>query len=245
VDERLARRTWPGQDPLKQELSVQLWTEAGFRPRWGQVIGVVHHLRHQDPAVEVREQVFVPFAQAPRNQMAVVIRSREDLESLMRTVTKRIAAVDPDLSPLQVERLDTYVSRKLAPARFSMLLGAVFAALSLLMACVGVYGVISYAVAQRRSELAVRVALGAGRRDVLRLVVLPGLTMTGIGLLLGLLGAAGTAVLMKGLLFGVTTFDPFTFIAASCCLGATAVLACWLPARGAATVDPALVLHSE
>jgi predicted permease len=245
VDEKLARKAWPGQEPLDQELSVQVWTSEGFRPRWSRVVGVVRHLRHHDPSAEVREQFFVPFAQAPRNQLGVVVRSAIDPAALMRDVGLAIARIDAQLVPSQIQSLDTAIRTKQAPVRFSVTLAVLFASFSVVLACLGVYAVLSFLVVQRRSELAVRAALGATRRDLLQLVLGHGALLTGVGLALGVIGAAATTRWMSSVLFGVTTSDLTTFVLATIFLGATALMACYLPARRAGAVDPARILRTE
>jgi predicted permease len=245
VDERLAKRAWPGRSAIDQELAVQVATDAGSRARWGRVVGVVRHLRHHQPSEEVREQVYVPFAQAPRNQMGVVVRSPIDARSLMPDLTRRIAQLDPDLAPAQIAYLAELVGRKEAPARFTMVLGGLFAGFSWLLACLGVYGVISYSVAQRTSEFGVRAALGARREDLLRLVLGSGGALTAAGLAIGLLASIGALRWMKSVLFGVSVFDPATLVAATLLLGLTALVASYVPARRAAAVDPAKVLRAE
>ena len=246
VDERLARTAWPGQNALEQELVVRVWTEKGFQPRRGRVVGVIRHIRHHRLSEEVREQIFAPFAQAPRPQMGVLVRaSTEDVETLTRALASRLGRIDPDLAPARVQPLDAYVARSRAPARFSMVLATLFGALSLLLACVGLYGVISYSVAQRTSELGVRAALGASRRDILRLVLQQGIVLTAAGVVLGLIGSALVTRWLTSLLFGVTASDPLTFIGVPLVLGLTALAASYAPARRAVSIDAAQALRAE
>lgn len=246
VDERLAQKAWPGGDPLGQELAVQVWSaDSGFSVRWGTVVGVVGHLRHHNPSEEVREQVFVPFAQAPRHQMGVVVRSAVDMPTLIGAVTSEVRQLDANLGMAQIVPLADYVGRKEAPARFVMTLSAVFGGLSLLLACVGMYGLISYSVTERGPELAVRAALGAHPSSIVRLVVRRGAQLTAVGLVLGVAASLAGVRWMKSLLFGITTLDPITFGAALLLLGLTALLACYIPARRAAAIDPVKLLRAE
>jgi predicted permease len=245
VDERLARKAWAKRSAIGQELAVRVFNEGRFVERWGRVVGVVRHIRHHDPAAEVREQVFVPFAQAPRNQMAVVVRSRVATGALFQDLTRRIASIDAELAASEPVPLATYVANKQAAVRFTTALAVLFGVLSLLLACVGVYGITSYSVAERTSELAVRVALGARTSDVMRLVMGHGAVLTAAGLILGLAASMGVMRWVESLLHNVTVFDAITFVAAPACLAATALLACYLPARHATSVAPAEVLRIE
>jgi predicted permease len=245
VDEALARKAFAGMDPLDQEMGVQLWSGGGFATQWGRVVGVVRHLRHHKVSEEVREQVFVPFAQAPRNQMGVVVRARLQAESLVPGLTRQLARIDPDLALARVRPLDDYVAKSRAQARFSMILASLFAGAALVLACFGLYGVVSYSVAQRSSEFGVRVALGAGRGDVMRQVLRQGATLAAAGLALGLLASLGVTRWLDSLLFGVASFDPATFLGVPLLLAVTAIVACGLPAWRAARVAPADVLRGE
>jgi predicted permease len=244
VDERLVRKVWPKANPLQQQLSVRVMTDQGPTMRWGSIVGVVRHLRHHRLSEEVREQVFIPFAQAPRNQMGVVVHAAAPL-TLMPAITQAIHAIDPALGPSRVELLDRMVARSRAPARFNMSLAVVFAGLSLLLACIGLYGVISYSVAQRTSELAVRAALGASRGDLLGLVLRQGGILIVVGVGLGLVLSIATVGWLQNLLFGISAFDPLTFAVVLIALCGTALLACYLPARRAARTDAAAALRAD
>lgn len=245
VDERLARQAWPGESPLEKELSVLVSGAEGFAIRRGHVVGVVRHLRHHRPSAEVREQVYVPFAQAPRNQMGVVVRAPVDVEALMRAITLQISRLDPNLAPARMRTMGDYLARSWAPARISMLLASLFACLSLALACVGLYGVISYSVALRRDELAIRAALGASMNDLVWLVLRHGAGLTAAGLALGLLASLLASRGLASLLFGVSARDPATFVGVPVALGLCAFVASYLPARRAARVDPARILRGE
>jgi predicted permease len=165
VDERLARRAWPGKNPVGQELLV------GSRDgSWGRVVGVVRHLRHHRLSDEVREEVFMTYAQQWRNQMAVLVRSGLDLDGLLRSVNRQIREIDQNLAPGRVQPLEALMARSRAQTRFSMVLAALFAGLSLMLASVSLYGVISYSVAERTQEFGVRTALGASAPDLVKLV---------------------------------------------------------------------------
>jgi putative ABC transport system permease protein len=245
VDETLAQRAWPGRDAIGQELGLQLWSPAGFQLRWGRVVGVVHPVRHHRLTADVREEVFVPFAQAPRTQMAVVVRSAVDTDTIVSNVSTQLHTIDRDLAPARVQRLDRLVERSRAPARLSVLLATLFAGLSLLLTCIGLYGVVSYTVTQRTQEIGVRAALGATNGQLIQLVLRHGLTLTAIGLVIGLAGSIAVARWLTTLLYGVTAYDPLVYITVSFALALTALLAAYAPARHATRIDPKLALRGE
>jgi len=245
VDESLAEHAWPGRDAIGQDLGMRLWSPTGFQMRWGRVIGVVHHLRQHRLTASVREEIFVPYAQSPRPQMAVVVRSAVDTDIIVRSVTTQIQTVDPELAPARVLRLDRLVDRSRSPARLSMLLAMMFAGLSLAITCIGLYGVVSYSVAQRTSEIGLRAALGATNRQLIQLVLRQSATLTAIGLVIGLAGSIAIARWVKTLLYGVTAFDPMVYLTVTLALALTALLASYAPARRATRIDPKVALRVE
>jgi putative ABC transport system permease protein len=238
VDELLARRTWPGQSAVGKRLQVEFIKAGEFVPTWATVVGVVRHLRYRSLTEEVREQVYEPYRQSPRSPVAYLVRSRQEPGPLAASVRAQVAALDKELPVYDVRPLGDYVAEAMAPKRFLMLLSGLFAALALALASVGTYGVVSYSVGQRRHELAVRAALGARRRDLLRLVLGEGLGLTLLGLAIGVPAAALAAGHLEGLLFGVGPADPATYGVAGLLQLATALLACWGPARRATGSEP-------
>ena len=243
VDETLARKYWPGEDPVGKRISFE--TQDGQR-RWREVVGLVGHVRNQGLEGDSRGQYYVPYAQRATNtDLFVVVRTDGDPAALAPAVRGRIAAVDRDLPVYRVTTMERMVSDSLAQRRFSMFLFGVFAALALALAVVGLYGVMSYAVAQRTHEIGLRMALGAQGRDVLRMVVGQGLWLVGLGLGLGLAGALALTRLMSSLLFGVSAADPLTYAGIALLLGAVALLASYVPARRATKVDPMVALRYE
>jgi putative ABC transport system permease protein len=193
----------------------------------------------------VREEIFVPVAQAPRTQMAVVVRSATDTDSIVRNVTTQIQGIDRDVAPAQVQRLDRLVDRSRAPARLSMLLAMLFAGLSLLLTCIGLYGVVSYTVTQRTSEIGLRAALGATNWQLIKLILRQGIVLTTIGLVIGLAGSIAVARWLKTLLYGITVYDPVVYITVSLALALTALLAAYAPARRAIRIDPKDALRAD
>lgn len=247
VDDRLAAKAWPGREALGERLQVEYLDPrtGNFAPTWATVVGVVKHVRHRRLTDVVREQVYVPQRQSPRQPHAYVMRARGEPKALVAAVRREVAALDPDLPVYDVRPLEAYVADALAPSRFAMRLAGAFAALALAVAAVGVYGVVSYSVTRRRREIGVRLALGAASRDVLRGVLGEGLTVTALGLGLGLVTAAFVTRGARGMLFGIGPADPPTYAAVAALLTATALLASALPALRASRTDPTDVLRAD
>lgn len=240
VDERLARRLWPGGRAVGRRFLGDPWTTGESPPPVAlTVVGVVRHLRHRRPTQEVSEQLYFPVQQAPRNPMAYVVKSSTEAAAAL---TPRIRQVVAELAPgapiYDVRPLSDYLSAARAARRFTMTLATAFAAAALGLAALGVYGVTAYAVALRRRELGLRLALGASRRQVVRLVMGESLRLAAVGLLLGLVGAGLAASLLASQLYGVTPADPPSYALAVTVLAVAVALAAWLPARRAARVHP-------
>jgi putative ABC transport system permease protein len=244
VDERLARRMWPGQSAIGRRLVGDPRT-TGLPQQTVTVVGVVRHLRHRRPAIEVREQLYYPFEQAPRNPMAYVVRGDLDIDRLGPLIRRTISSLDPGSPAADIRPLSDYVNSARAARRFAAVLAAAFAVAALVLAAIGVYGVAAYGVTLRRRELGVRIALGATRGRIVRLVVGESARLAAAGLGIGLLGAAGAAVLLRTQLYGVTVFDPISYGLAIPSLAAAVILAAWLPARRATRVSPLESLRAE
>ena len=191
-------------------------------------------------------EYYIPFEQSPVAVSEVVVRARgEDAAALAPAVRSALKGVSPDLLIWETRTIEELVGRWTAPQRFNVALLGIFAALAMLLAAVGIYGVMSYAVTQRTREIGIRMALGARGRDVLRIVVRQGMLLTLAGLGLGLLGAFALTRLMAGLLYGVSTTDPLVYAAVSLLLAAVALVACLVPALRATKVDPMVALRYE
>ncbi|HTP44351.1 MAG TPA: ABC transporter permease [Candidatus Acidoferrum sp.] len=245
VDELLAQRTWPGESALGKELNVEVCKEGGFVRGTGVVIGVVKHARNLQLTDDGRPQVYQSFAQSPREILAYTVRTTGDPQALVGAVRAEVARFDADLPLAKVRPMSEYVRLARAASRFTMLLAAALAALALILASIGIYGVTSYSVSQRRNEMGIRIALGAQRRDILKLVLSQGMGSVAAGVLIGLLLSLLLMPAIAGILFGVRPTDALTYAAVALFLSAVALLACYVPARRAMRVDPMTALRYE
>jgi putative ABC transport system permease protein len=239
VDEQVARRAWPGEDPIGKRM------RSSPNSAWAEVVGVVGHVRHEGLESDQRLQIYWNYLQRARDRMVLIIRTSGDARRLVSPVLGAIKAVDPDQPAYAVRTMTEVLDQSLAMRWFNTVVVSLFAGSSLLLATVGIYGVIAWTVRQRTREIGVRMALGAQRSAVLALVLRRGLKLVGAGIVLGLIGAITSAQLLRSLLFGVGPTDPITFVAVPLLLVVVALLACWLPARRAAAVDPMEALRSE
>jgi len=239
VDERFARLAWPGENPIGKRIS------SGPNSSWAEVVGVVGHVRHENLESERRLQIYWNYLQRARDRMSLVVRTGEDPQSLVKPVLDAIRMVDPDQPAYAIRTLVEVVDQYLALRRFNTVMVSLFAGSSLLLAMVGIYGVLTWTVRQRTREIGVRMALGAQRRSVLALVLRSGLKLAGAGIGLGLIGAVALTWLLRSLLFGVSPIDPLTFAAVPLLLAGVVLVASWLPARRAARVDPMEALRNE
>jgi predicted permease len=240
LSQSLARILYPGQDPLGRHVPLP------FLSGPSTVVGVVDDVRRQGLDEAVRPQLYVPYQQMSIGLMTLVVRTSAGVpQSLAAAVRKRVLTVDPDQPVYDVMTMEERVDGSVAPRRFTLMLLAGLALLALLLAAGGVYGVIAQLVAQRTREVGIRMALGAQRRDVLRLFVTQGMVLATCGVATGLLAALGLTRLMASLLFGITASDPFTFVMVAVVLTSVTLLASWLPARRATAVDPLVAVRSE
>ncbi|MBZ5684484.1 MAG: ABC transporter permease [Acidobacteriia bacterium] len=250
IDENLARKFFPGQDPIGKRLNL------GLLGVLAEIVGVTGHVKHfgldNDAHATIQAQFYFPLAQVPDKFMPLlskgaefVMRTRVPPETLLGAIRHTVGQLNGQQVVYGVETMDETIARSLAARRFAMDLLGVFAALALLLACVGIYGVISYMASQRMHEIGIRIALGAQRANVLRLVIGEGTRMALVGVALGTTAALGLTRLMANQLFGVSAHDPLTFIGMALLLAIVAVGACYLPARRAMRTDPMAALRQE
>lgn len=238
VDELLARTVWPHQSAIGKRITAEHFLNGNFDPRVVVIAGVVRHIRHHSLTRAVRGQIYLPYAQNAREHLSFAVRSSGDPLALAGPVRRELAALDKDLAISKVRPMSEYVATASAPARFTALLASMFGGLALVLASVGLYGVISYSVATRIQELGIRMAVGARPADILALVIREGLAFTGAGLLLGVAGAIPLARRLDALLYGVTPFDPIAWGVVLSVMPAVAFIACLQPARRAAAGSP-------
>ena len=242
IDETLAARAWPGENAVGKRLQTQ---PTGSPNRFSEVIGVIEHIRSQDLARAVRPQIFRPLVGFGGTQPFVVVRTTVDPASLIPVVRQLIASMDPDAPVDRAQPMTAYVNDALAQSRLTLVLMAGFGIVALIMAAVGIYGVISYSVSQRTKEIGIRMALGQEARQIRNLVVGQGLRLVAISLLIGLAAAYALSVTVSGLLYGVNPRDPLTFGGMAAFLLAVALLGCLIPARRATAVNPLAALKAE
>jgi putative ABC transport system permease protein len=237
VNEALARHLWPTEDPIGKQLPL-------FNDNLT-VVGVVGNTRHEGLSQDTEAEFYVPYLQSPGNSMQLAVRTAADPDSMVSAVRAQVRDVDPDQPLYHVATLQQVLSESLAPRRFNMLLLGIFAGIALTLATVGIYGVMAFSVTQRTHEIGIRMALGAERRNVLRLIVRQGLRLTLFGVVLGVAGAWALTSFLTTFLFGVAPRDPATFALVSLALVAVSILACYIPARWATRVDPMVALRYE
>ncbi|MBZ5600000.1 MAG: ABC transporter permease [Acidobacteriia bacterium] len=239
VNKSLADRYWPNQDPIGKHL-------ANSRDKiQREVVGVVADIKFSSLSAPNTEEMFLPIAQESWPSATLVLRSRSDLAPLVSAVRQQITQLDSTLPVSGILSMDEVVSTSVAQPRLIMQFVGIFAGLALLLAAVGIYAVMAYSVTQRRQEMGIRMALGAQPRHILQLVVGQGMGLTLVGVVLGIAASFGLTRLLASLLFGTGATDPLAFSAATVLLAATALLACYVPARRATRLDPMLALRYE
>ena len=247
VNESFVKSYLKGKDPLRSQISVEQLvpgvTKLGPPQEW-QIVGVYHDVHAADQR-EHTEEMLIPFWQIPWPQAGFGVRTAEDPLAMQRSIAAAVHSVDPEIALAQPETLDQIRTETMANERFTLLLFGTFAAVALFLAVLGIYGVMAFSVAQRSHELALRMALGATRARLVGMVVREGVILAGIGLGLGLVGAYFVGRAMQSMLFGVKPLDVLAFVSVGFVLLASAILACYLPARRAASIHPMQVLRME
>jgi putative ABC transport system permease protein len=239
INQTMARQFWPNDDPIGKQIQFQGVNITAT------IIGIVGDARQYILSEDLRPQIYGSFSQNPDIFATIVARTNVEPMSLAEVVKKAVWSVDKDQPMWKIRTVEYLLQRNVASDRFVVLLMTAFAILALLLTSLGIYGVLSYSVAQRTQEIGIRMALGALHRDVLRLVLGQAAVLTLIGLAIGIIGAFALTRLMSSLLFGVSPTDPFVFAGIAVLLFAVAMLACYLPARRATRVDPMVALRYE
>jgi len=250
VDDIFVQKYFPGQDPIGKRIQLYRF------PQLAEIVGVVGHIRQWgldvDDQQSLRSEVYLPAMQMPDDFVAmapsgssVILRSDQATSGLAAAVRRASSEMSNEQVVFGVQTMDSLIAQSLASRRFTMTLLTVFAALALLLASLGIYGVISYVVTQRSPEIGLRMALGARRFDILTLILSGGGRLAAVGVAVGLAAAFGLARLMSSLLYGVGAYDPITFGAVALLLLAVALVASFIPARRAAEMEPMVALRYE
>jgi putative ABC transport system permease protein len=241
INDAMARQYWPGEDPLGKHVTMKDWGD----PLTGEIVGVVGDIKANGLQTESRAMIYWPYPQFPSSFNRVVIRTSVDPVSVAAAVRSQVWSIDKEQPISDIKTMDQVLSQSVAQRRFNMLLLGGFAGVALLLTAVGIYGLISYSVTQRTREIGLRMALGARRQDILKLVMARGLLLVLLGVGIGIAGAFALTRVMESLLFGVGARDPLTFAVIPLVMVGVALGACFIPARRATKVDPGVALRYE
>jgi putative ABC transport system permease protein len=253
VDETLVRKFFPGVDAIGKRIVFEYRGKPpNPQPIWREIVGVVRHVQHYGLATEPPfVQVYTPLAQPPlyfqdrRPTMVLVARTALDPESVVSLIRREVATIDPNIPVYGVQTMQAYVDQATEQPRMSVTLLGAFSVLALVLATLGIYGVLSYLVTLRRQEIGIRMALGATARDVLGLIVGHGMMLTAIGIAVGLAGSWVLTELTRSFLYGVSPHDPLTYLSVAALLATIAAVASYVPGHRAVGVDPATTLRAD
>jgi predicted permease len=245
VNEAFVRRYWPGQQALGKHLTTGFRVRGEFQEKTLEVVGITRDGKYNSLGEEATPYVFYAHSQVYDPAVSVILRTRTAPTALADAARATVRSLDANLPVFNIRTLDAQLGIALLPVRMAATLLGVMGTLALVLAAVGIYGVISFAVSQRTREMGVRMALGAQRADILKLVLRDGLALTLIGCAVGLAAAVGVTRFLTFLLYGISPLDPVTFVAIPVLLAGVALLACWIPARRASRVDPMVALRYE
>jgi putative ABC transport system permease protein len=254
INETMARRYWPGENPIGKRAALDFEAMRFYPDRapdfdlalgLREIVGVMADVKHTGLSGETVPEFYAPLAQRPTRYMTLVVRTAADPTPLLAVARNEVLALDKDQPIANASTMSEWMAASVAQPRFNFLLMTTFASIALLLAALGIYGVMAWTVTQRTQEIGIRMALGAQTSDVLKMVIKRGMTLTLAGVTLGLTASLALTRLMETLLFGVSATDPLTFSLIALLLTAVATLACYIPARRAAKVDPMVALRTE
>jgi putative ABC transport system permease protein len=241
INETMARRYWPGEDPLGRRMKLT----GEHKDDWRQIVGVIGDVKHFGPDTEAKPEMYRPYLQEPWPLMGLAVRTTGEPTAIAPAVRRAIYAVDGDQPVSHVMSMGDLVAESVAPRQVSMILLSVLGGVALLLASLGIYGVLSYSITQRTQEIGIRTALGAQQQDVLKLILGQSLKLILLGVLAGLAVAVVIIRVFSSLLFGVSATDPMTFVIVTAVLFLTAMVASYLPARRASQLDPLTALREQ
>ena len=242
IDQTLANRYWPGESPLGKHIH---FAQISQKDPWATIVGVVGDIRSDGFDAPTAPHIYVPAYQSPPYASVIFLRTRTNPGTLGDQIRNEVQSIDSNLPLYSVRTMDQVIERSMAERRFSLEILGVFAAVALLLAAIGIYGVMSYSFSRRIHEIGIRVALGAQRNDILRMVLREGMQLVLFGLITGLIGAIILTRFLRTLLFNVTSTDPLVFVSIAVLLAGVALMACYIPARRATRVDPLVALREE
>ena len=242
INETAARRFWPNDEPLGKRFKRG---KADSQNPWMTVVGVVGAVSHTSLEVASQPEVYLPFQQNPGLNLTLVARTRSDPKAFAGAVRREVSALDKDLPVSNIKFMDEIIGKSVAQPRVYALLLGIFAGLALILASIGIYGVMSYSVTQRTHEIGIRMALGARPRDVLKLIIKQGMILGIAGIIIGLIVSFAMTRVLASQLYGVSSTDPVTFTAISLLLMFVALIACYIPALRATKVDPMIAVRYE
>ena len=245
INEAFADRYFPGEDPIGKRIKPSISVETGKSPAWREIIGIVSNIKYRGVSKDFGPEYYVPESQAPLDSMVLTVKTSGDPRGIVGAVRDEVRELDKDLPVYNIRTLDDYLASGVAQPRLFALLLGIFAGLALALTAIGLYGVMSYSVAQRTHEIGIRMALGARPVNVLQLVVRQGMTVAALGIGIGLVLALLATRVMTSLLFGIGAKDPLTLAAIALIIAGVALGACFVPARRATRVDPMVALRYE
>jgi putative ABC transport system permease protein len=240
INQALARKYWPNENPVGRRIRI---TQRAYE--WSEIVGVVGDMREVGLDKPAKPMLFAPYQRAPRPVMGLFVQTAAPPERMLPIIQRAVWSVDPTQPIFNVNRMKQLVTDSMSVQRLTLLISSVLAALAAALTAVGIYGVVGYAASQRTQEIGLRMALGAGRRNVFWLVVKQGMTPAAFGLIGGLAGALGATRLLAGQLYGVRPADPLTYAVVALLLTVIALIACYIPARRATNVDPMAALRRD